>query len=170
MCAPDGCARRSLHNTVDAAPRRSARSRSLLLRPGQSCSRYPGQQVTLRLQRASRKPPGMSGSGDCKSKAHSVREPRRASSPSRRLILGGTRELVDLLNLAVTILGGLTGSAGIGWMIRRMHAKIRDPRADFRQLCDENARYASHASARQIECPPAEQNFSIQRNNSDGIT
>ena len=58
-----------------------------------------------------------------------------------------TPELVDSLDLAVTILGGLTGFGGIGWTIRRTQAEIRDLRtdfrdirADFRQFRAENAR------------------------------
>ncbi len=45
-----------------------------------------------------------------------------------------TPDLVDTLNLAVTILGGLTGFGGIVWIIRRMQAEIRDLRTDFHQL------------------------------------
>lgn len=38
-----------------------------------------------------------------------------------------TPELVDFLNLAVTIPGGLTGFGGIGWIMRRMQAdKLND--------------------------------------------
>lgn len=51
-----------------------------------------------------------------------------------------TPDMVDSLNLAVTILGGLTGFGGIVWIIRRMQADIRELRADFRQFRDENAR------------------------------
>ena len=51
-----------------------------------------------------------------------------------------TPELVDSLNLAVTILGGLTGFGGIVWVIRRMQAEIRDLRAGLRQFHGENAR------------------------------
>ena len=73
-----------------------------------------------------------------------------------------TLELVDSLNLAVTILGGLTGFGGIVWIIRRMQAEIRDLRtefrdlrtdfrdirADFRQFRDENARQHEYLTDR----------------------
>ena len=73
-----------------------------------------------------------------------------------------TPELVDSLNLAVTILGGLTGFGGIVWIIRRMQAEIRDLRtefrdlrtdfrdirADFRQFRDENARQHEYLTDR----------------------
>ena len=51
-----------------------------------------------------------------------------------------TPELVDSLNLAVTILGGLTGSGGIVWIIRRTHSDMRDLHAGLRQFHGENAR------------------------------
>ena len=66
-----------------------------------------------------------------------------------------TPDLVDTLNLAVTILGGLTGFGGIVWIIRRMQAEIRDLRtdlrdirADFRQFRDENARQHEYLTDR----------------------
>ncbi len=66
-----------------------------------------------------------------------------------------TPDLVDTLNLAVTILGGLTGFGGIVWIIRRMQAEIRDLRtdirdirADFRQFRDENARQHDYLTDR----------------------
>ena len=51
-----------------------------------------------------------------------------------------TPELVDRLNLAVTILGELTGFGGMVWVIRRIQAEIVDLRADLRQFRDEKAR------------------------------
>ncbi len=66
-----------------------------------------------------------------------------------------TPDLIDTLNLAVTILGGLTGFGGIVWIIRRMQAEIRDLRtdlrdirADFRQFRDENARQHEYLTDR----------------------
>ena len=59
-----------------------------------------------------------------------------------------TPELVEPVNLAVTILGGPTGVGGLVWSIWRMQADMRDLRADFREFRDENTRQHEYLTQR----------------------